>query len=190
MARQGAKRLEREADLFGRRGALARQVLAELFDQAIAQSTLVRPDSDRYAVAAAAAEAAGQPRPPYVVEPILGDLALSRVTERPHAQVLQHFLVTALNEASTHGTGGVRVLARRIESHLLVTVGDLPRAPVTGAPSEGRTTLAHLAAKLPGGRLTEPLGLRPSTAVDFQVPSQWWVVELECDVTILTIPLE
>jgi hypothetical protein len=190
LARTGARNLEREADLFGRRGVQARQVLADLFDQAIAQSTLPRPDSSDYAVAAEAAEAAGLPVPPYAIEPILGELALARVRERRHAQALQRFTVTALNEASNHGTEGVRVLAKRRHDRFLVTVGNLPKAKTVGKTSEGRGMLERFASKLPGGRLTEPVGPRPSAAVGLPIEGSWWVVELECDVTILTIPLE
>ncbi|HEY5332054.1 MAG TPA: hypothetical protein VIJ21_00790, partial [Solirubrobacterales bacterium] len=45
MARQGAENLEREADLFGNRGVLARQVLVDLLGQAISRSALARADT-------------------------------------------------------------------------------------------------------------------------------------------------
>ncbi|HEU5062502.1 MAG TPA: hypothetical protein VFT79_05030 [Solirubrobacterales bacterium] len=190
LARKGARNLEREADLFGRRGVQARQVLADLFDQAVTQSTLPRSDSQERKIATAAAKAAGQPPPPYVVEPLLGDLALARIGERRHARILQRFLVVAMNEAGTHGTGGVRLLARHGEARFTVTVGNLPKAADANVPGEGQVILERLAGRLPAGRLTAPPGLRPAEAVDFPVPGQWWVAELECDVKVLTIPLE
>jgi hypothetical protein len=190
MARKGADNLEREADLFGKRGVLAREVLADLCDQAITQSTLARPDTKTYRVASEAAAAAGAPSPPYAMEPILGHLALARVPERGNAQALLRFLVEALNEASTHGTEGVRMLVRRRGDRLLVTVGDLPRSGRVGAASEGQASIAHYASKLPGGRLTEPLGLRPSEAVESPSPGPWWVAEVGCDATVLENPLE
>ena len=190
MARKGAENLEREADLFGRRGALARQVFADLFDQAVAQSTLNRPDSRQHLVASQAAAAAGDLPPPYAMEPILGSLVLARVRRRRDAHVLQRFLVNALNEASTHGTEGVRILARRRDDRLLVTVGNLPRSQSAGAVSEGRSVLEHYASNLPGGRLTEPWGLRPPEAVESPLSLSWWVAEAECDITVIEIPLE
>lgn len=190
LARRGAENLEREADLFGRRGVQARQVLIDLFDQAIVQSTLSRSDSRQYQLAAEAATAAGVPPPPYAMEPILGSLTLARVPQRRNAHVLQRFLVNALNEASTHGTEGVRILARRRDQRLLVTVGNLPKRTTTGAVSEGREILEHYATSLPLGHLTEPLGLRPSSAVETLLPGPWWVAEVECDIAVLEIPLE
>jgi hypothetical protein len=190
MARQGARNLEREADLFGRRGVLARQVLADLFDQAIAQSTLVRLDSREYEDAAQVAESTGNPPPAYVVEPILGDLVLARVAHRRHAQALQRFLVAALNEASVHGTDGVRVLAHRRDGFFTVTIGNLPRTVEAGKPSEGLAILERLASKFPHGRLPRPPGLQPAKAVELPYSGDWWVAELECDVTILEFPFE
>jgi len=189
MARKGGENLEHEADLFGRRGVLAKQVLVDLFDQAIVQSTLNRPDSRQHRVASEAAAAAGDLPPPYAMEPILGGLVLAQVPQKRDAYVLQRFLVNALNEASTHGTEGVRVLVRLRDERLIVTVGNLPKTDGVGAASEGREILEHYAAKLPEGRLTEPLGLRPSEAVGSSLPGRWWVAEVECSVTVLSVPL-
>lgn len=190
MARQGAKNLEREADLFGRRGVLARQVLADLFDQAIAQSTLVRLDTREYEDAAQVAKSAGESPPAYAAEPILGDLALVRVAQRRHAQALQRFLVVALNEASVHGTDGVRALAHCRGGFFTVTIGNLPRTAEADERSEGLQILERLASKLPDGRLVLPPGLQPARAVELPYDGDWWVVELECDVAILKFPFE
>jgi hypothetical protein len=190
MARQGAENLEREADLFGKRGVLARQVLVDLLDQAISRSALAREDTHKYRVTAEAAAAMGDPPPAYAMDPLPDPVLQARMRERHEANALLQFLVAALNEAGVHGTEGVRILARRRGERLLVTVGNLPKEEIAQAPSEGGEILRHYASKLPSGRITDPLGPRPGSAVDSPLPYVWWVVEAECDIRVLDSPLE
>jgi hypothetical protein len=190
MARKGAENLEREAELFGRRGVLARRVLVDLFDQAISRSALPREDTREYRDAAASAAASGSGPPAYAMDPLPDPILQARIRERGDANALLHFLIAALNEAGVHGTEGVRLLCRRHDEKLLVTVGNMFDEESVAAPNEGGHILRHYASRLPAGQVTEPLGPRPSSAVATSLPFPWWVAEVECDIGVLDSPLE
>jgi hypothetical protein len=190
MARKGAENLEREAELFGRRGVLARRVLVDLFDQAVSRSALAREDSREYRDAAETAATAGEKPPAYAMDPLPDPVLMAQIRERGDANALLHFLIAALNEASVHGTDGVRLLCRKRDDKLRVTVGNMFDEKSIVVPNEGEHILRYYASKLPGGRLTEPFGPRPGSAVESALPFLWWVAEVECDIRVLSNPLE
>lgn len=178
LSRQAAGKLEREADLFGRRGLLAPQVLADLFDQAIGDSRLFRADSVQLELERRAAEDQGAEPPAFALEPILGELAFARVAKQRHARALRTLLVSAYNEASVHGSRGVRADLRRRDGQLDLRLANLPRAASEGTYGSGGKRLAGLAAKLPDGALAQPPGLHPAAELGYPGDSPWWVVEV------------
>jgi hypothetical protein len=189
LSRQAASNLEREADLFGRRGLLAPQVLAELFDQAIGDSRLLRAGSVQLDLERRAAEDQGVDPPAFALEPILGDLAFARMAKQRHARILRAILVTAYNEAGVHGSRGVRAELQHAFGRLRLYVANLPRPDSEGTYGSGGKRLADLASKLPGGSLVAPLGLRAAAELGYPGSSPWWVVEVSFDAKVLADPV-
>ncbi|MGV1048816.1 MAG: hypothetical protein ACOYD4_09880 [Solirubrobacterales bacterium] len=185
LSRQAAGKLEREADLFGRRGLLAPQVVAELFDQAIAASSLNRADAVQLDLERQAAADLGEGEPAFALEPILGEFAEARLTRQHHARVLRAILVTAYNEARVHGTKGVRASLEQPSEKLRLRVGNLARPRSLGTSGEGGSRIASLTAKLPGGALTEPPRLRSAVELGYPGNADWWVVEITFSPSIL-----
>ena len=187
MSRQAASKLEREADLFGRRGLLAPQLLAHLFDQAIGESNLYRPDSAQLKIQREAAAERGEPEPAWALEPVLDRLATAKVARQRHARALRSLLVTAYNEAGVHGTRGVGASLERRDGRLRLLVGNLPRPRSEGTSGEGGKRVAALVDKLPGGVLPVPPGLRPAAELGFPARmGEWWVLEVLMDTTLLS----
>lgn len=186
MSRQAALKLEREADLFGRRGLLSPQVLAELCDQAIGFSNLYRRDSAQLEIQRRAARERDQPEPAFAMEPILGSLAEARVAKQRHARTLRSILVTAYNEAGVHGTDGVKVSLEQLDGRLCLLVCNLPRPDSEGTSGEGAARIERLASKLPGGAMPRPPGLRSPDEIDSFGKEEWWTIELHVDLTVLT----
>jgi|GEM_PF-3266520 len=190
MSRQAAGKLEREADLFGRRGLLAPQIVAEVFDQAIGISNLMRRGAVQLDLRRRAAAERGDPDPAFVEEPILGPLANARVAKQKHARILRSLLVTAYNEAAVHGSKGVRAELAVLDGRLRLLVSNLPRPHSEGTSGEGGQRIRSLAAKLPGGELPLAPELRPGRELDFPSDDEWWVVEVLIDQAILVRQVE
>lgn len=190
MSRQAASKLEREADLFGRRGLLAPRVVAEIFDQAIGGCNLLRPDSAQLDLQRIAAAERDEPEPAFALEPILGRLANLTVAKQRHAHVLRSLLIAAYNEAGVHGTKGVRASLTAHEEQLMLRIGNLPRPRSAGTAGEGGQRLAALVTKLPGGALAVPPGPRPAGQAGYPGSAEWWVLEVLIDASILSAKLK
>jgi hypothetical protein len=160
-------------------------VVAELFDQAIAASSLNRAGAVQLDLERQAAADLGQAEPAFALEPILGELVEARVARQRHARVLRAILVTAYNEARVHGTKGVRVYLEQPGEWLRLRVGNLPRPDSQGTSGEGGPRISGLVAKLPDGALTEPPRLRSATELGFPGDGDWWLVEVTFSPSIL-----
>jgi len=179
-ARQAAHQLERSADLLGRRGLFASQVLAELADEAVVRSYLPRSGSPALERLRLAAEDAGEAPPANAGEPIWTPSTLrhARLNSQTDARKVRAALEWALNESHRHGTASVRVLFAVENERLVMRVGNRMR-PVEhqqpGLASEGDREFQRVVRRLPNGH-PEHRGVASPSELGLSAGPDWYVV--------------
>jgi hypothetical protein len=189
-AAQAARALERAADRAARRAGATSQVLGELVNEAAIRSFLLRHETTTYEHEERRTAERGESPPAYIGGQVFTPRTLraARVRRARDARRVRAVLECALNEAASHGTGGVRVLVTREDERLrFVGANQTKQAHEqrSGLAGEGAHELRRLAERLPDGHLDTPPAWGSASDAGLPGDTRWWIVSFSCDAAIL-----